>query len=41
MLENGVRTAKTEILILCFGAKEYVQTQKYPLVVKAKRFSSW
>lgn len=35
MLENGVRTAKAEIFDSYVLAKEYVQTQKYPLVVKA------
>ncbi len=35
MLENGVKTAKAvDFWFLCFG-EEYVQTQKYPLVVKA------
>ncbi|WP_374361661.1 phosphoribosylamine--glycine ligase, partial [Cloacibacterium sp.] len=35
MLENGVRTAKAEIFDSYVLAKEYVQTQKYPLVIKA------
>lgn len=35
MVENGVRTAKAEIFDSYVLAKEYVQTQKYPLVVKA------
>lgn len=35
MVENGVRTAKAEIFDSYTKAKEYVQTQKYPLVVKA------
>lgn len=35
MVENGVRTAKAEIFDSYILAKEYVQTQKYPLVVKA------
>lgn len=35
MLENGVRTAKAEIFDSYTLAKEYIQTQKYPLVIKA------
>lgn len=35
MFENGIRTAKAEIFDSYIQAKEYVQTQKYPLVIKA------